>query len=241
MNSQITQLDETNAELEDRVLGLTKVQEDLTAAAQEFDTLMDQAERLYTERMTQYTLENKRLGINVDELAHQKDVLTEKCAQLADVESRLSKTQEKYREELGKIKAANDAAQAELAQVKMLAADSSTKIQQLEQLAEKQREQISSMTKQLENLNELQRKSVRMIQMLSLYGDECKTLGIGLKDISSDLRKTDQSLGLSAKEMADQLRALQTITDQLKQVARGRGIDEDDPDDYVSTESVETA
>lgn len=89
-------------------------------------------------------------------------------------------------------------------------------LERLRTLASEQRQQIDALSKQAENLNRLQRESVRMIQQLALYGDECREFNVSLKDISKDLRDTDTSLGLTAKEMGDQLNALASIVSALE-------------------------
>jgi hypothetical protein len=98
---------------------------------------------------------------------------------------------------------------------------SDAELESLRTLAAEQRARIDSLTK-------LQRKSVHMIRMLSLYGDECKTLGAALKDTVTGLQQTDARLGLTAEEMALQLKALHTVTEQLRVVAASRGMPEDD-------------
>ena len=140
---------------------------------------------------------------------------------------------------MGQLKKAHAEAQAEINGLRELAGEGKARIDELEALSQKQQGQIQAMEEQLKSLNVLQRKSVRMIQMLSMYGDECKTLGVSLKDVAQELRKTDESLGLTSQELTAQLNALQTVTAELKKVAQSRGIDEDDmdDDDYVSVES----
>ena len=66
------------------------------------------------------------------------------------------------------------------------------------------------------NLNELQVRSVKMIQNLALYGDQCEEFGRSLSTITGDLQETDNSLGLTAHEMKQQVKALSAVTNALQ-------------------------
>lgn len=173
-----------------------------------------------------------------------RDAIAEHKAQNAEYKEQLGRaeqTQHNLEATLGKVRRAQADSERQVAELRQLGIEERVRVEELEELCGTQRETIEEMSKQLRNLNELQRRSVKMIQMLSVYGDDCKTLGINLRDVSSELRKTDESLGLSTQELQAQLRALRTVTSQLKGVAVQRGEapsdGEEDDTDFTSTES----
>lgn len=136
---------------------------------------------------------------------------------------KLSVECDNLRDHAARLKSAQEAAEREVLQLRDVAAEENIQLHQMREMCRQQRETIAKMTAQLKDLNQLQRKSVQMIQMLTLYGDECKTLGVSLKDVAGELKQTDESLGLTAQELQVQLVALQTVTQELKRVAVDRG------------------
>jgi len=69
---------------------------------------------------------------------------------------------------------------------------------------------------QVSRLNRLHNESVAMIQNLALYGDKCKQFGKELKTVSTALKQTDNSLGLTAEEFASLLPAFQAAAAAMR-------------------------
>lgn len=82
--------------------------------------------------------------------------------------------------------------------------------------------QNAEQKKGLAHLNKLHNDSVAMIRQLALYGDECRSFGKDLKDVASELRETDDSLGLTAGELRQQAAAIQAATAALVAAAGPR-------------------
>lgn len=209
MNQQLLLLRKTNEELYNRCTTLEELQG-----------------RMERSLATQQT--------NNEKLAGENQKFSAENRQLSTTTIELDTIKNQYRDELLQIRSAHESTVIELDKLRMLADDEKEKVERLETLCNEQRERIAAMTEQLENLNELQRKSTQMIQMLALYGDDCKTLGMSLEETSAELRQTDASLGLTATEMAQQLDALKTVTSQLSQVALDRGVS---ASEFTSVES----
>jgi len=226
MNGQVSRLQTSNQQLEGEINTLQSVQEELTAAAKEFDEMLAVAEKRQQERIVEFNAVSGRMQTTVKGLEKENQRLATENDELTKISGRLEELQAKYAEELSRLGRLQDASRREIDTLQALLGSENERVQQLDNLCEQQRGKIAEMTKQLTSLNELQRKSVQMIQMLSLYGDECKTMNVNLKEVSSTLRKTDDSLGLTAQELALQLTALQIVTQQLKRVAADRGINE---------------
>lgn len=239
-NAQLGRLNASNQQLEQRVNSLVVIEQRLAENTRRFEEQLLAAEERYKARLKSLREENQRLGHTVDNLSVERRKFEEENAGLALTKDSFEHTLAAYKQQLEQVQDSHRASAEELVHLRLLSAENDVRVEQLNRMNVSQAEKIGEMTKQLENLNELQRKSTRMIQMLALYGDECKTLGSSLKDTAETLHKTDHSLGLTAGEMSAQVKALQTITDQLKQVALSRGIDEDDPDDYVSMDSSDS-
>lgn len=200
MNTQLNQLQQTNDSLHNRV-----------------DQLDDLQARLQTSIDAQQA-RNKRL-------ADERKKLSAENQQLANTTRELDDIKEAYQQQLTKARTTTETLHEELKSLREIAGDESLKVERLSKLNDEQRQRIHDLSEQLENLNELQRRSTKMIQLLALYGDECKTLGLSLKDTSKELRETDTSLGLTAAEMAQQLHALRTVTEQLTHVSLTRVLD----------------
>jgi len=240
-NAQINQLNDTNATLQNKVSQLAMIEVNLAAQTTKLEQELAEADARYKARMKQLRDENSRLSNSVDVLSSERKRFEDENNELTETKKSFDETLAQYRVQIGEVVQAREKAAAELIQLRLLSTESDARANRLERINSSQETKIAEMTKHLENLNELQRKSTRKIQMLALYGDECKTLGVSLKDTASELHKTDQSLGLTAGEMSAQVKALQAITNALKDVARGRGADEDsDPEDYNSTSSGDT-
>jgi DNA repair exonuclease SbcCD ATPase subunit len=243
--AQTHRLAEANATLEGQVNQLKGVEQRLGAATTDFETKLRVASERYKKRLEELQQTSQALSATVTQIGDERNRLAAENAELLRTREQFGKTLNDYKIELAKVREAHAAATTALAQLRTLAGDESARIQQLEAINVEQQRRLDEASKQLENLNELQRKSVRMIQLLTLYGDECKTLGVSLKDISGSLHQTDKTLGLTAGEMSLQLRALQTITDELKKVASAGGTrewideDHDDTEDYESLSSRE--
>lgn len=231
MVAQSERLEAANQGLEARVTDLRQLQGQLEDNTRALRDQIARAEERHRQRIEEFRAQTTALKTTAQNLRVENERLHESNQALDDTCERFQHLRGEYEGELDKLRAAHEDVVAEVSQLRIIAGDERLKVEQLEELAGEQRERIAEMTTQLENLNELQRKSVRMIQMLTLYGDDCKTLGTGLKDITSELRATDQSLGLTSSEMAVQLSALQAVTQQLRHVAASRGVNEDDIDD----------
>lgn len=142
--------------------------------------------------------------------AEENDELRETGNKLEDTEKELSKTQdeiEKIKEELQETRNRLSIERQEFDQEN----------DELRASLKRFDEENKELTTQVANLNKLHNKSVNMIQQLALYGDECKTFGKDLKDTASDLKHTDESLGLTSKEFTKKLVALDKIVDTLEQ------------------------
>lgn len=164
----------------------------------------------------------QRLQVSIS--THQRNVrsLSEENKDLKRTTEELDEIKRQYQAQLTRAQTTADTMRDELKSLRELAGDESMKVERLKALNDEQRQRIVELSAQLENLNELQRRSTKMIQMLAMYGDDCKTLGISLKDTSATLRETDTSLGLTAEEMALQLEALRRVTEQLSNVSLER-------------------
>lgn len=158
---------------------------------------------------TQQTRMNE-LNASVASIGVERDHLAETSARFERLSAEYAAALDQMRQRNAEILATLERSDAELDSLRSLAVEQRTRI---------------------EELSKLQRKSVHMIRLLSLYGDECKTLGVALKDTVSGLQQTDARLGLTAEEMALQLKALHAVTEQLRVVAASRGMPEDDDDD----------
>jgi len=194
-----------------------------------------QVRQLVTDMNTQMDrlrFANETLGARVDQLSGVQRQLEALVArqrrhgeELNATAAEMRRIKDAYAEQLAVVSAAHDAVQEELAAVQHMAGLGQERVRELEALAAQQRAHITEIETQLVNLNALQRKSTEMIRLLATYGDDCKTLGVSLQSTANDLRETDNSLGLTAVEMAAQLTALQAVTDQLRNVASFRTAD----------------
>lgn len=237
-NAQLNRLHETNQTLKQRVDALGTIEKDLEHNTEKFERQLQAAEERYKSRIKMLREENQRLGKNVDTLSTERRKFEEENEELTQTKEGFDLTLEAYKKQLAQVQAAHHAAREELQQLQFISEESNARVEQLERINAAQDNKIAEMAKQLDNLNELQRKSTRMIQMLAVYGDECKNMGLSLKDTAATIRKTDKSLGLTAGEMSAQVKALKSVTEALKQVAAAQGVDEDDPEDYESTVSI---
>lgn len=152
----------------------------------------------------------------LEESQHNVETLSQRTAELQKVSLKYREMSEQYREQLNRNAEISAQMEKEIEHLKMLNFDSESRVQELQQLVMDQKSQIVQLAEQAQNLNKLQRQSVKMIQQLALYGNNCKEVGMSLKDVSKELRETDESLGLTATEMQQQLGALEKIMQALQ-------------------------
>ena len=194
--------------LEGKVQKFGELNESYSNANDEHRRVIKEAELQYKKRITSLQNENRSLNVNLE-------AFTEENCQLRLHLGSLESINQDYKASLDELRHLNNQCNDQITQMQLLNSESQVRVKELEELSREQRLTIAELTKHADNLNELQRKSVKMIQMLSLYGDECKTMGVSLKEVSNELKETDESLGLTSREMAVQLQALQKVTLEL--------------------------
>ena len=164
----------------------------------------------------QYEHMNRELAATIDKATAENGKLRERNDELEAIVGSLRQLNEKYNASLSTSQRVCNDLKTRLHETEQLYTATEEELQQLRELVVDQREQIDALKQQAENLNRLQRESVRMIQDLALYGNECQQFGVTLSDISKELRATDDSLGLTATEMQQQLDTLNTIINALE-------------------------
>ena len=164
----------------------------------------------------QYEHMNRELAATIDKANAENGKLRDRNEELEAIVGSLRQLNEKYNASLSSSQRVCNDLKTRLHETKQLYTATEEELQQLRALVVDQREQIEALKQQAENLNRLQRESVRMIQDLALYGNECQQFGVTLSDISKELRATDDSLGLTATEMQQQLDTLNTIISTLE-------------------------
>lgn len=227
MRLQTRRMQQTNIELGTKVGHLETLNNEYAKTTGELRSLMATVDARYKARMSELKENAQRLSTEIDELNSENNELKEHNVKLASTAARFEKLSAAYNESLEQLRRQNEQVSRDLDALRILNGERDVELESLRSLAAEQKARIAELTLQAENLNKLQQKSVRMIQMLSLYGDDCKTLGTSLKETASELRETDKSLGLTSQEMSVQLKALHDVTEQLRTVAAARGISED--------------
>lgn len=227
MEAERRRLAETVNTLTNEVTELGSLNDTYSEANELHRRLIKDAETRYKGRSKELKEQTEKLEGNVDNLQGEVSRLENTNRDLTFNVDRLGKLNQDYNIQLSRLREAHNLADEEIQQLKLLSSEGDARVKQLETLSSEQRSRIDNLSRQAANLNELQRKSVQMIQMLSLYGDDCKTMGMSLTEVSGKLRQTDNSLGLTATEMKTQITALQKVTQELSSVAAERGIHED--------------
>lgn len=225
LRAHTDRLQETNDNLGEKVHSLESLQVEYATTAERLRKIIASTSAKHQQHLDNFRAENDRLSEETEHVQAQVDKLHVENEELRDTCKRLEHLSNEYHTSLHRLREQNACVKRELDEMRELNAESNDRVEQLESLAAQQRERIDELTRQAANLNELQRKSVKMIQMLSMYGDECRTMGISLKDTARELRNTDESLGLTSAEMSTQLRALKLITSQLKDAASKQSVD----------------
>lgn len=196
---------------------------------------------------TEYSDENDRFKSLVKrarEQAEQSEVQIDKLhASIHKMELSMGKLENlntDYKQQLAQMREQNAQLSTEIGRIETMGHTQALQVKSLKSLSEEQRDKIDQLTEQARNLNALQRRSVEMIQMLTLYGDDCKVMGVQLRNVSAELHKTDSSLGLTAREMRAQLRALAEVTSALRAIApAGSCSDSEQTDDDMRATLLE--
>jgi uncharacterized protein YlxW (UPF0749 family) len=87
----------------------------------------------------------------------------------------------------------------------------STNITLLEKTNNDLNAEVRELNKLIISLRTFQKKSVELIQVLSLYGDEAKKTGISLHEVAQDLLKTDHSLHDNVEALGIKLQILDKL------------------------------
>lgn len=111
-------------------------------------------------------------------------------------------------EELRKTRAALESENRELREMRVAFGDENRELRETRAALDAENLELKG---HVQNLQKLHNNSVNMIRQLAMYGDECKEFGQELRDISSDLQETDDSLGLTAAEIQKQVKALSAV------------------------------
>ncbi len=168
----------------------------------------------------QYREQNERAQEIVQRSERNVEELEQHTSDLERASKELQEQVERSDEALERSRKLSEQMELELETLRELKEAGDHEIEELHSLVVEQKQQIEHLAQQARNLNALQRESVKMIQNLALYGNKCKEFGVSLKEVSSELRQTDESLGLTAGEMQAQVRALNSIVHALERTDR---------------------
>lgn len=192
-----------------------RLEEEVTNARVEFERYQGEIDKLTT---FSGTLENENAALRETEknLRKTKNDLQKQVQTLSTAVKDSQETIVHLNAEITRLQEIHNVLNQELHTARVLSQEQAQHLAAMKDHEIELTNQIAFLEEQAKNLNKLQKKSTKMIQMLALYGDDCKSLGINLKDVSQDLHKTDESLGLKTEEMAQQIKAMSIITKELK-------------------------